>query len=974
MRGTGLRKLCLLAFVGVLGLPGAAFAQSAIAGVVKDATGAVLPGVTVEAASPALIEQTRSVVTDSQGQYKIVDLRPGTYSVTFTLAGFNTIKREGVVLTANFTAPVNADMRVGAIEETVNVQASSPVVDVQSAVQQQVLPKELLDAVPTGGRNIQSVGSLITGVQKSSPDVGGAQGMQQTYLTAHGLDPKDDSIQIDGMSVNGIEGDGAIQQYFNEGMFQEMSYQTGGVSAETSGGGVRLNMIPRDGGNMLTGDLFLSGTGSGFQSNNLSSALQAQGLKAGDSMASMHDVNIGVGGPIQKDSLWFFGSFRHWGVNQNVANAFYNLDPTHTSYQPDYSHQVVDNNHIQSQELRLTWQAAAKHKVSAYLDRILKYRYHEGAALYTEEAFGIRDPSHGIYYTGQAKYTGTLTPKVLVEAGWSSNNETYTTSQLEPSALQGSAIPKHDITLGTYWGANPNPYFLHEPIRRQWNGSLSYVTGSHAFKTGVQWGYGFNRSQRSFQQSGPDAGFGIDLLQQYRNGVPDSVVVYNTPVESKENLNADLGIYAQDTWTLSRVTITPAVRFEHFNTSISAASVGAGRFVPARSFPEVLNYPNWNDVAPRFGMSWDIFGDGTTAVKGSVGKYMEAFSTVGFAQLYDPMFLSTDTRTWTDLNGDGIAQDNEIGPSQNKNFGLLPNRTPDPNLKRPYTMQYSASVQRQIRPGVAVTFGYFRTGYHRLFWSDNTAVSASDWTPITITNPLDGSALTVYSLAKNKVGVLNVVDKNSTVDTRTYNGFELSFNARLPHQTTVFGGFTTERTVSNQCQVYAGDRVYGVTAPINAASDPNWALYCDQSQQNIPFTTQFKLSGNYPLPYGLELSGTFQSYAGKINYGSGSTAAPWLNVNYIISPKVVAGLNQSQETIPLITPGSKYLPRLNQLDFRVAKKFEMGHAKWQAQMEFFNALNGNTVVNSQQTYGPALDQPLQILQGRLITVGGQLSF
>src|SRR5205814_3240853 len=135
MRGRSLGRLVLIAFAWLMLSSASASAQSAFAGLVKDTTGAVLPGVTVEASSPALIEQSRSVVTDEHGQYKIVDLRPGTYTVTFSLPGFNMVKRDGIELPANFTAPVNADMRVGALEETVNVTAESPVVDVQNAVQ-----------------------------------------------------------------------------------------------------------------------------------------------------------------------------------------------------------------------------------------------------------------------------------------------------------------------------------------------------------------------------------------------------------------------------------------------------------------------------------------------------------------------------------------------------------------------------------------------------------------------------------------------------------------------------------------------------------------------------------------------------------------------------------------------------------------------------------------------------------------------
>src|SRR5437867_5712562 len=329
-------------------MPAVASAQSGFAGIVRDTTGAVLPGVTVEASSPVLIEGRRSAVTNERGQYKIVDLRPGTYTVTFSLPGFSTLKRDAIELPANFTVPINAELDVGGLEQTVTVTGETPVVDTQSALNQQVLPLQLVDTVPMGGRNIQSIGAVLTGITQSLPDVGGAQGMQQTYMATHGADPRDNSVQVDGMSLNGIEGDGAIQQYYNPLMFSEMSYQTGAVSAETSGGGVRLNMIPKDGGNSFKTDFFFSTTNHSFQANSLTSDLVNRGLKSADSMDSMHDVNVAVGGPIKANRLWFFSSFRNWGVNQAVANSFHNLDPTFRTYKPDFSHDVIDNNLINS--------------------------------------------------------------------------------------------------------------------------------------------------------------------------------------------------------------------------------------------------------------------------------------------------------------------------------------------------------------------------------------------------------------------------------------------------------------------------------------------------------------------------------------------------------------------------------------------------------------------------------------------------
>src|SRR5712671_2425522 len=248
-----LRRLAVtLVLLAPIVLPSVAHAQSAIAGVVKDTSGAVLPGVSVEASSDVLIEKSRAVTTDGSGQYKIVDLRPGVYSVTFALSGFQTLKREAVELPTDFTATINAELRVGALEESVTVSAASPVVDVQNASHMQVLNREAMDEIPTG-RTIQGLGQLIVGVSLSLPDTAGARGMQQTYMSTHGQSAANNTVLVDGMMVNGLMSDGAVQSYFNDQMNSEVAYQTSGIGAETSAGGVRLNMIPKEGGNRFSG-------------------------------------------------------------------------------------------------------------------------------------------------------------------------------------------------------------------------------------------------------------------------------------------------------------------------------------------------------------------------------------------------------------------------------------------------------------------------------------------------------------------------------------------------------------------------------------------------------------------------------------------------------------------------------------------------------------------------------------------------
>jgi hypothetical protein len=937
-----------------------ALAQSALAGVVKDASGGVLPGVTVEAKSPVLIEGVRSAITDSQGQYRIVDLRPGVYTVTFTMPGFAVVSREGIELVANFTAPINADMRVGGLEETITVSGASPVVDLQSSTQQQVMTKELLESVPTG-RSIWAVGSTLNGVTLSAPDVGGTAGMQQTYMATHGSDRRDNAIQVDGMSVNGIEGDGAIQNYFNQGMFEEMSYQTSALSAEVPSAGVRLNMIPKDGSNTFRGSVFYTQTPSSFQNDNFTPELAALGLKAPNHVEKIVDLNIGVGGPVLKSKLWFFTSQRIWGVDQTVTDSFYNADPTQRTFRPDLSRPTVDDNLIKSGMVRLTYQMSNRHKFAAYADGIIKFRGHECATntFPTAEACGIRSPKR--YYTAQAKYTGTLTNNLLVEGGWSENDETYSTNEIQDDTLPTN-VGRLDRATTDRWSSVIGPYYFREPDRHTFSGSASYVTGSHALKVGFQLGKGSNHHQRTM------AG-GIDLYQEYNNKIPASVVIHNTPQDTREVIGYDLGIYVQDSLRFNRLTINPGFRIELFNTYVPDQSSPAGQFVPARSFAKIEDLPNWKDFAPRLGAVYDVFGNSRTAIKVHVGKYMRAFSTVGFAQVYNPNVLQTDRRTWSDLNGDDFAQANEIGPVVTPfNISGVSNRRPDPDIKRPYQWEYTVGVQHELFGGVLISANWLRRDYKRLFWSDNVLVSHDDYTIVNIANPVAaGETIPIYNLNLAKRGLVETIDKNSSENHRWYNGFDAGFTARA-RGASLYGGVTAGKQTTVFCEV----------------DDPNSLRFCDQRELNMPYLFQLKLAGTYPLPYGISLSGSWQGLPG-VPVGTARQDAEYvlaqnrvpdasLNVEYNVTRTQIPNLTVASITVPLLEPGTQFLERRNQIDIRLSKSVTIRRVKFQGQFDVFNLLNSSTILSQTEAFGSALGRPTAILQGRLFALGLQANF
>src|SRR5215471_436627 len=244
----------MVVFVFLTIVPLAAQAQSAFTGVVKDPTGAVLPGVEVKASSSALIEKERAVITDERGAFRIIDLRPGTYQLDFNLPGFTAVKRE-IELQSNFTAALNIEMSVGTLANQVEVTTETPIVDTQTTMKAQELPREVLDMVPNA-HTIQSVGQLIVGVTLTAPDVGGSQAMQQTYFSSHGSGTAQTTVMMDGMIINGLQLDGAVQSYLNDAGSQEMVYQTGGGSADSATGGLKLNMSPKEGGNAFHGSFY----------------------------------------------------------------------------------------------------------------------------------------------------------------------------------------------------------------------------------------------------------------------------------------------------------------------------------------------------------------------------------------------------------------------------------------------------------------------------------------------------------------------------------------------------------------------------------------------------------------------------------------------------------------------------------------------------------------------------------------------
>ena len=491
------RKTIAAAFLvgAVLASASPAWAQSAIAGVVKDSTGLVLPGVVVEASSDVLIEKVRTAITDGQGQYRIIDLRPGTYVVVFTLTGFNTYRQEGLELPASFTATVNADLRVGALEEAIIVTGDTPVVDTRTATTTQVISRDVWDTLPSA-RNVQAVAQLMPGVRMNQSDVGGSQAMQQQQFLVRGITGGNNTVSFDGMNLNSLLGDGATVPYFNDATIEEFSFQAGALGADTTAGGGRVSVIPKDGGNRFSGSGFAAYNGESWQSDNFTQELRDAGLDSSGAMSGP-DFNGSFGGPLKKDRIWFLFAARQYAVDNLIPGV-----------------PIIDDQYIKVATGRLTFQVSPRNKISIHHDRMYKWRGHryEPPQVFLEErASRIHD--NPLYYWGVVKWTSTISPRLLLEVGQTHYFQPNT-MRYQPGVRQEPFSPgwytdasRTDRDLATIWVA-PATSTRSTPERYSWQGAVSYVTGSHHFTTGGNWAWG---RQRTFSESHGD------LQQEYRS-------------------------------------------------------------------------------------------------------------------------------------------------------------------------------------------------------------------------------------------------------------------------------------------------------------------------------------------------------------------------------------------------------------------------------------------------------------------------
>ncbi len=938
---TLVRRILVLSSLAIFLAAPLAHAQvttGSIAGVVTDESGAVLPGATVTVTSDRLATP-QTAVSDTGGAYRFDRLAPGVYAVKVELQGFRTVERPDVRISAAFVATINAKMEVGSLSETITVTGESPTVDVRSNVQQTVMNQEILEGIPTG-RDPWSLAKLIPGVQVATYDVGGTQSMQQSSMSAHGSSTNDVSYNIDGATVNWPGGGGgATMIYYDQGMFEEVNYMTSAIPAEMLAGGININMVTKDGGNQWKGTARYNFANGSMQSENFADTRKLVPSFRGTPTKTTYDLNINGGGAIVANKLWFNGTVRKWIVDKyvNATNA-------------DGS-QALDDNDLKNYSGKLVYALTSNNKfIGSYFwnDKIRGHRRDSNDIIPDIASVVQTNPVQ----TTQVKYTG-IKGSLVFESNFSvmdgQTNYTY-----QPGTDQSLV---RIIDTGTTEVFNASTREEHQPnSRHQFDNVFTFgksgMGGEHLIKAGVQFGRLFYGSDYSVLN---------DHWLVYNNRQPVSVRQYNSPAFSKNEAKV-LGIFIQDSWSMNRLTLNIGGRFDKYIGTVPDQSAPGGRFSTPRTVAE-FEAINQTIAVWRAGASYDLTGNGRTALKASVSRYG---LQVGIDRVtnVNPLTISSRDCPWGDANGNRRFDEGELTGACPAFGGAVTGYSPD-GVDWPYSDEITAGIETQL-PG-AIRMGamfYYRTNRKQI-GQINTLQPASAYTAHTVTipngpggtvaNPKPTTA-TVYNIsAAANVLANNVRDNVDYLDT-TYKGVEFTATKRFSSKWQMQMGFTLGK---NEGGVNGGTDL----------NDPNntrfpTGIIGNDSEQAL------RVSGSYTLPWDI-------SFSGSLVANNGYPYVSTFSLTRAAAALQGITLTRASQTIQLSKRGDERYENVIMGDVRLAKTFRFGSRNFTPQLDIFNITNIDTTVNHNVAVGSAYLLPAgndPIISPRTIRVGFSFNF
>jgi hypothetical protein len=963
MKSVVFRQFCLTLLLSALAGADTAWAQQSgtLSGTVKDSQGGMLPGATVSVTSEALIGGARTVATSETGIYQLTNLPPGTYTVSVELSGFTPLRREGIVVQVNRTTRLDVELGVGTLQETVTVSGASPVVDVSSTVTQTNITRDLYEAIPTG-RNPWVMAGLVPGVVTGRLDVGGTEGMQQYNLEAFGSADSQKSFSIDGLKTNWPGGSGgATMQYYGFEMYEEYNMQTASGTAESDVSGIYMNMVTKSGGNRFASDHNFYFMNDGLQGENIDDDLRTRlGLRpesecagaapgtpgcesgaAGNPIDVSYDWSSTLGGPIARDKAWFFGALRWWRLDQFQIGAT----------NPDGS-QAIDDNRIRNFMGKVTYQVAPNSRASFMFNRNLKDRFHRRDApyLFVEDKATVLQDQPAQNFVGQ--YNQVIGERLIVDARLGRMWGTFPTRY--QAEVRPTDIALRDVNRFTRVNA-AETQSLNPNYRWQVNGTVNYFVpslagGAHDFKGGLQLSWEMMQYERI--RNG-------DILLEMRDGVGFQGQIANTPINSDHRLET-WGAFVQDRWTLGRATINLGLRMDGVSGSLPAQSSPAGTFVGERSFPERDVYDHSFNIMPRLGVSYDLLGNGRTAVKAYYGRFYNQFGSE-ILEASNQNALATQNVTWTDRNSNLQLDPGELGTIPVFAAGLFP--PVDPNSPRPYSDEFNVGVEHQLRPNVAVGVSYHRRQHRDGLGIVDLARPASAYTPEDRTyTDADGQvkSITIYKLLPEYGALRDRVITNVPGLESTYNGVQFDFQKKMSDRWQLLAGLSLQEHVGfDHTGTYSTIATASGGTNGSEYNNPNALINRDNGSVFIDIPWAFSLAGTYFTPWwDIAVSGKY-----------GARDGDPLN-RTIVFTFTNPTATQPSETIRVAQRGEDRTDAVTQfVDLRFAKRFRMGMASLEGTVDIFNLLNANHVLLENEALGQTFGRPTRILTPRIIRFG-----
>ena len=954
----------LLALLVALSIGTSAFAQGGgasstgtIQGRVTDAQGAVLPGVTVTATSPALI-QPQTTVTSETGNYRFPAVPPGNFELTYELAGFNTLKRSGISITLGFTANVNVELALATLQETVTVSGASPVIDTSATRIQQNFKMEQLQSIPNG-RDMWALLAVTPSVQMGRIDVGGNRAGTQTGYTAYGMSGQV-RVLIEG--INTTEGTGGAGFYFDYASLEEAFLGTSGQSAEMPNPGVQSQFIARSGSNNFQGEYHLDWYNSSLQGSNIPdeytapTAFNNSPIRAGSNeIDRYYDHDINLGGPIKKDKAWIFGTYRE----QFNAVA-----------QPNFQFDGTFNTKLWNPVAKVTYQVNQKNKLIGYYQWGQKEQPNRlPYATYTyaspEQTF-TQDSGSWVY---KGEWNGTINDKLYLEARYGDFGYYF------PLITNSSAgFQWRDTGRTVVEGANQ--IWQLDRDRKQYNLAATYFldtgVGSHTFKMGAEM-----LKEMSWEGYLQQWGGNIDHI--YNNGVSNQVTFSFPTATDAGKLSAHdaltamaaldhMGVFLNDTWSFGRATLNAGFRYDRYRGWLPEQEQLAGTLaewapqfpalagaVTAKTFAETDIF-TWNVAAPRIGLTFDLSGDGRTVIKGNYGLYWHN-PGAGVGGNGNPNTAAKSaTYSWNDANGDQRWQFGEQTTEVSRSLegGL----TVDPNIKAPYTHEASAWIERQLTDTMGVRAGFVYKTEDDLIATYQPFRGPEAFTvPYTyVDNGVDGRAgtaddrnLTFFGMPNSQAANFSNRQVVMNVDQYSrYKTFEVSMNKRYGNRWSASTGF-------------------GYTMlsdfPNGPVRNPNNPGLQDRSLWN------FKASGSYDAAWGIRISPVLRHQSGA-NYARTLAISAPSALGLTVTSSSAAGALAYAEPMNANREDNIWV-----FDVRAEKQFSFtDRIRFRAYVDAFNIANSHASETISRATGLGYQKPSAILAPRTMRVGFRFIF